>query len=130
MGLRVLVVEDNQLVTDAMAVLLEAHGHAVATAASLADAVAHCRAGRPELVLLDLTLPDGHGLRLFDLLAEADTPPATVALTGHDDHETRARCLAAGCRDVLVKPVPTRELVARLRAWEIELRADAQPPTG
>jgi CheY-like chemotaxis protein len=40
-----------------------------------------------------------------------------VALTGRDDPETRQRCLAAGCREVWVKPVPARELVSKSAAW-------------
>jgi DNA-binding response OmpR family regulator len=68
------------------------------------------------LVLLDLTLPDGSGLDLVQPLLAAGCK-TIVALTGHDDPETRARCLAAGCADVFVKPVPARELVARSAAW-------------
>jgi DNA-binding response OmpR family regulator len=67
-------------------------------------------------VLLDLTLPDGEGLDLVAPLKEAGCK-AVVALTGHDDPETRTRCLAAGCADVLVKPVPARQLVARAAEW-------------
>ena len=77
-----------------------------------------CAAERPDLVLLDLTLPDGDGLALFDELALAGIPrPLTVAMTGHDDPDTRRRCLAAGCAEVLVKPVPVRELLRRVSEW-------------
>jgi CheY-like chemotaxis protein len=44
-------------------------------------------------------------------------PATTVALTGHDDPVLTARCRAAGCRDVLLKPVPARELLARTADW-------------
>ena len=40
-----------------------------------------------------------------------------VALTGHDDTETAERCRAAGCADVLVKPVPARELISKVAGW-------------
>ena len=69
-----------------------------------------------KLVLLDLTLPDGDGLDLVEPLKAAGCE-TIVALTGHDDPETRARCLAAGCAEVLVKPVPARQLVARASEW-------------
>ena len=68
------------------------------------------------LVLLDLTLPDGSGLDLVGPLKAAGCG-TVVALTGHDDPDTRAKCLAAGCADVLVKPVPARALVARAAEW-------------
>jgi DNA-binding response OmpR family regulator len=61
-------------------------------------------------------LPDGDGLALVGPLTAAGCK-AVVALTGHDDPETRERCLAAGCADVLVKPVPARTLVARAGEW-------------
>jgi DNA-binding response OmpR family regulator len=103
----VLLVEDSDLVTSALRILFEETGRRVAIAASVAAAVAACRAEAPALMLLDLTLPDGDGLRVLD----------AVAMTGHDDDATRARCLAAGCADVLHKPVPTRELLARAGQW-------------
>lgn len=114
----VLLVDDSALVTEALAVLVEAMGHRCATAASVAEAVAVARADPPTVILLDLTLPDGDGLALLDRLREAGAPiPVTVALTGHDDAATRARCLAAGCRAVLTKPVSTATLLGGLADW-------------
>ena len=137
---RVLLVEDHPLVTDALTILLEAGGHEVRTADSVATAVERGREWRPELLLLDLTLPDGHGLELLPRLAAVDASPAiVVALTGHEDPGTIAHCRAAGCRDVLLKPVPARELLALVAGWAAELAdardADAgamrpRPPTG
>jgi DNA-binding response OmpR family regulator len=66
-------------------------------------------------VLLDLTLGAEDGLALF-ALSQAPRP-VVVALTGHDDPETRERCLAAGCLDVLVKPIRSRELKSQIAAW-------------
>jgi len=134
MALRVLLVEDNELVTDAMRVLLEAFDHEVLTAPTVAAGVACCVSHRPDIVLLDLTLPDGHGLQLLARLrAAGETPPMAVALTGHDDAGTLARCSAAGCRATLLKPVPTRELIALLATWEAEIadeRAGADARSG
>jgi DNA-binding response OmpR family regulator len=112
----VLVVEDNELVNAAMRILFENADRRVSVAASVADALAVGTTDPAALVLLDLTLPDGDGLALVEPLRSAGCK-VIVALTGHDDPETRARCLAAGCADVLVKPVPARELVARGTAW-------------
>jgi CheY-like chemotaxis protein len=112
-------VEDSALVTDALRLLFEETGHRVSVAASVAEGVAACTAAdRPDLVLLDLTLPDGDGLELLARLRAQGTPALqTVAMTGHDDPDTRARCLAAGCTEVLVKPVPARELLRLVREW-------------
>ena len=112
----VLIVEDNEHVTSALRILLESADHRVSTAASIAEALAVVRSDPAALVLLDLTLPDGDGLALIEPLRAAGSP-AIVALTGHDDSETRERCLSAGCVDVLLKPVPARELVRRAGEW-------------
>ena len=107
-----LLVDDSALVLEALGVLFEETGHRVTAAASVAAAVAAARADRPDLVLLDVTLGDEDGLAVLDALRTAGTPlPTVVAMTGHDDDATRDRCLAAGCVAVLVKPVPTRELL-------------------
>jgi len=112
----VLVVEDSDIVADALRILLEASGHRVSTAASIVDALATSHSDPAHLVLVDLTLPDGDGLSLIEPLRAAGAGKF-VALTGHDDTETRMRCLTAGCEDVLVKPVPARELMMRVDGW-------------
>jgi DNA-binding response OmpR family regulator len=97
-------------------VLFENTDRRVSIAGSIADALNAASTDPADLVLLDLTLPDGNGLLLVEPLISAGCR-TVVALTGHDDPETRARCIEAGCADVLVKPVPARELVARSAAW-------------
>ena len=98
--------------------LLEETGHRVTTADSVAAATTAAMADVPDVLLLDLSLPDGDGLEVVEQLRVASRLPRTcVALTGHDDDSLAARCRAAGCRDVLVKPVPVRVLLAKLREW-------------
>ena len=116
-----LIVEDNALVTSATRILLEDAGFRVSTAARVAEALAICRTDRPNAVLLDLKLPDGDGLQLLTHLREDGEPlPVVAAITGRDEPEIRARCLRAGCIDVVVKPVDVRALATRLRAWIAE----------
>jgi DNA-binding response OmpR family regulator len=112
----VLVVEDNEAVTSALRVLLESADRRVSIAGGIAEALAVATTDPADLVLLDLTLPDGDGLSLVAPLRTTGCR-VVVALTGHDDPATRARCLAAGCADVLLKPVPVRDLLARTAAW-------------
>jgi CheY-like chemotaxis protein len=113
----VLVVDDSELVTDALRALLDAYGFRSAAAHGVADATAAARDRRPDALLLDLTLPDGDGLEvLAALAADGGAVPVVVALTGHSDPETAARCRAAGCRAVLVKPLSAAELIRVLAA--------------
>jgi DNA-binding response OmpR family regulator len=108
----VLLVEDNELARDALRLLLQATGHRVCVAGSVTEALSVARAERPDLVLLDLTLPDGSGLEIVGPLLVEDNPPTFVALTGHDTDEVKQVCIAAGCTSVLVKPLTSQELLA------------------
>jgi CheY-like chemotaxis protein len=114
----VLVAEDNELVGSAMRILFEETGYRVTITRSIADTVAAAAADLVDLLLLDLGLSDGDGLQVLTRLGASDTrPTVTVALTGRDEPEVAARCVAAGCRAVLVKPVPARDLVRMVGEW-------------
>lgn len=109
---------------DAIRVLLDSAGYRVVTASTVAETVDQCNRDRVDVMLLDLSLPDGSGLdAIARVRAAGSMPPVTVALTGHDDPGLARRCRDAGCRDVLLKPVPARELVSRLAGWYAEGRA-------
>ena len=114
----VLLVEDRPEASEPVQLLLEETGHRVTVAASIDAAVDAARRDAPDVMLLDLTLPDGDGLRVLTTLqAEGAAPRVTVALTGRDDPDTAQRCLDAGCAAVLGKPVPIRELLRRMAEW-------------
>ena len=112
----ILIVEDNELVSGALRVLLETLDARVSTAATIAETLGVAEYDPPTLTLLDLTLPDGDGLAAVEALQTAGCK-TIVALTGHDDYATRDRCFAAGCTEVLLKPVPARELMTRVSQW-------------
>ena len=114
----VLVAEDNALVADAMRLLFEETGHRVTTTGSIVDTVAAATDDQVDLLLLDLGLSDGDGLAVLSELASRDAlPRVTVALTGRDEQEVSSRCLAAGCRAVMLKPVPVGELLRKSKEW-------------
>lgn len=114
----VLVAEDNELVCGAMRVLFEETGHRVSTAGHIAEIVDLVESDPVDLLLLDLGLADGDGLEVLSRLRDHGTMPrVVVALTGRDEPETVARCLAAGCREVLLKPVPARTMLAKVQEW-------------
>ena len=112
----VLVVEDHETVASAMCILFENAGRRVSTAATISEALDVVQREPARLVLLDLKLPDGDGLTLVAPLLAAGCG-TVVALTGRDEPEIRARCLAAGCAEVLQKGTPIRELIARTAVW-------------
>lgn len=117
--LHLLIVEDSRLLAQAFRLLFEESGYRVSVSETVAAAKAALGTDDTvDVMLLDLTLPDGNGLSvLTELHAEGGTPPrTTIALTGHDDDLTRERCLAAGCQTVLMKPISPRTLLAAVRA--------------
>jgi DNA-binding response OmpR family regulator len=119
----IVIVEDNGDVSDALEIVFRTSGYEVSVACTAAAAVKACRAiaargAVADLMLLDLSLPDASGLEALQETADAGVQPrVTVAITGHADPHVAAVCRAAGCHDVVVKPVGVRDLVARAAAW-------------
>ena len=112
----VLVVEDSDAIRAAFTILLEESGYAVAAAATGAEAVRLAERRAPDLVLLDLGLPDMPGLEVARRIRAAGRTPL-VALTGRDDPADRDAMLAAGCAAYLVKPVDTQQLIRSLPGY-------------
>lgn len=110
----VLVVEDERPIRRFVAAALAAKGYRVAEAASLAEARAHAVGEPPELVILDLALPDGDGLELVDWLREWSTAPILV-LSARGREDDKVAALDRGADDYLTKPFGVGELLARLR---------------
>jgi DNA-binding response OmpR family regulator len=116
----ILIVDDSSDVTGALRVLFEETGNEVSIASTIREAVALASERTVDVMLLDLTLPDGDGLSVLAKLKEQSAEPkVTAALTGRAEPEIAAACEAAGCQAVLVKPVPIGELLKRVREWTV-----------
>jgi DNA-binding response OmpR family regulator len=112
---RILIVEDSPLVTDAFSILFRESGYDVDVAATVAQAVEVATRRPADLILLDISLPDGDGLEVLQQLRERKAlPKATLAMTGHGDSRSHQQCLDAGCAEVLLKPVAIGELLRRI----------------
>jgi DNA-binding response OmpR family regulator len=109
---RVLVVEDDEDIAQALQRSLRMEGYEVRTAADGHDALEQGRAFAPDLVILDLGLPKVDVARA--LRADDDVP--ILILTARDALESRVEGLDAGADDYLVKPFERQELLARMRA--------------
>jgi CheY-like chemotaxis protein len=104
---RVLVVDDNLDAVHSMAMLLRVMGHEVQFAINGFAAIDVARTFHPDVILLDVGLPDFRGDQIarqlkFELGMER---VRMIAVTGRSDEETRTRVLAAGCEDLYVKPI-------------------------
>jgi DNA-binding response OmpR family regulator len=112
---RVLVVEDDAGIADAIAYALERDGMAPTVAGTLAAARDH--AGAADLAVLDLGLPDGSGFALLhEWRARGVAGPAVIVLTSRDSEVDCVASLEAGADDFVTKPFSPRALVARVRA--------------
>ncbi len=114
-GLRVLFVEDDAETRRLVARNLEAHGYQVDPAADGATALARWEARRPDLLLVDLGLPDVDGLEIIRRVRrEATTPIVVLSARGREEQKVAA--LDLGADDYVTKPFGMSELHARLRA--------------
>ena len=111
----ILVVEDEQAIAEPLAEGLERDGFTAEVAGTVAAALESFHARTPDLVLLDVMLPDGDGRDLCrDIRSESDVP--IVMLTARGEEMDKVLALELGADDYVVKPFSARELVARIRA--------------
>ena len=118
-GRTILLVEDNLHIREAFSLLLEDSGCVVRTAATGAEAIGSAAQNPPELVLLDLGLPDMRGLevaRAIKRQPQGEQIPI-IALTGHTLDADRVAAREAGCVGYLTKPINTAALLAALREF-------------
>ncbi len=111
----VLVVEDETKIRQLLRSLLEREGLEVVSTSSGAEAIALARSAHPDLVLLDLRLPDVPGEEVAREVRASSTVPI-VMLTAKAGEEHRIRGLELGADDYVTKPFSPRELVLRVRA--------------
>src|SRR5690606_4578120 len=114
--MRLLIIEDNQRLCQAVAESLRAQGFAVDTAASASDGLRIWRAAEYDAAVLDLMLPDGNGLSVLTEMRDRGNTTPVLILTALGAIEDRVRGLDCGADDYLVKPFALQELSARLRA--------------
>jgi two-component system response regulator RegX3 len=123
---RILVVEDEARIAEVVQSYLEREGHMVVTAATGADALADFARRRPDLVVLDLGLPDMAGEDVCRRIRAASDVPI-IMLTAKDGEEDLVRGLQLGADDYLTKPFSPRELRARVRALLRRAHSDEEP---
>ena len=114
MSLRVLVVEDNAEIRAVIQSSLSVEGFEVQTAVSLSEARALILHIPPDVVVLDLGLPDGDGRQLVDEVRRHKATPVIVVSARHQEAQ-KIELLDAGADDYLTKPFSMAELLARIR---------------
>jgi two-component system, OmpR family, KDP operon response regulator KdpE len=112
---RILIVEDDAGIRDVLTTLLESQGHRVVAAGSAARAAIEARSHRPDLVIVDLGLPDRDGITVIGDIRRHSSMPILV-LSARTAEPDKIAALDAGADDYVGKPFSTPELMARVRA--------------
>lgn len=112
----VLVVDDEPVLAEMVSMALRYEGWNIATASDGASAIASARAERPDVVVLDVMLPDMSGLEVLHRLRKENPALPVLLLTAKDAVEDRIAGLTAGGDDYVTKPFSIEEVVLRLRA--------------
>jgi two-component system OmpR family response regulator len=113
---RVLVVDDDPYITDLVATALRYEGFEAATASKGREALTLVDSFRPELIVLDVMLPDLEGFEVQRRLADSGRRVPVLFLTARDATEDKVRGLTIGGDDYVTKPFSLEELIARIRA--------------
>jgi two-component system OmpR family response regulator len=114
--INVLVVDDESVLAEMVSMALRYEGWNIATAGDGGSAIASARAQRPDVVVLDVMLPDMSGLDVLHKLREENPQLPVLLLTAKDALEDRIAGLTAGGDDYVTKPFSIEEVVLRLRA--------------
>ena len=114
--INVLVVDDEAVLAEMVSMALRYEGWNIATAGDGSAAIASARAQRPDVVVLDVMLPDMSGLDVLRKLREENPQLPVLLLTAKDAVEDRIAGLTAGGDDYVTKPFSIEEVVLRLRA--------------
>jgi len=113
----VLIVDDEPTPREFLQQTLSAKGYATLEAGTVAEAQAQIDIGYADILLLDINLPDGSGMRLLERLAQEQPALPVIIFTGYGDIETAVDAMQAGAQDFLTKPIDnTRLLKALARA--------------
>ena len=112
---KILVVEDDWSICAFLETMLQAGGYQVLTARSCSQGLLVFASHQPDLVILDLGLPDMDGLEFLCRVRENSTVPIIV-LSARTDESDKVTALDQGANDYITKPFGTAELLARLRA--------------
>ncbi len=111
--MKILLVEDNETLAKGLVYLLEQNKYNVIHTLNVKDTINYLINEKPDLIILDISLPDGDGFDLYNREI-SKRKIATIFLTAKDDEDDIVKGLELGADDYITKPFSTRELIARI----------------
>lgn len=109
----ILLVEDNESIAEGLVYAFKMNNYCLDYKTTMKDAIEYLNNNTPELIILDVSLPDGNGFNLYeDNIKKSQIP--VIFLTARDDEDDIIKGLNLGAEDYMTKPFSTRELLARV----------------
>ena len=132
MPIKILVIDDDNAVTDLLALLLRSQGFDVASTTNSTEGLSMIRDNSPDIVVLDLMMPEMDGWQICKAVREFSHVPIII-LSALNDPSMIASVLDAGADDYLTKPTPSRVLIAHInrlvnRSGSVNSSASTQDP--
>ncbi len=112
--MNIFLLEDNETIVKGLEYSFKANNYELYSVNNLKDAYTYLKNNKPNLIILDISLPDGNSLNLYkDVIKDLNIP--TIFLTALDDEDTIVNCFNLGCDDYITKPFSSKELLARIQ---------------
>lgn len=111
--MKVLLVEDNEMVAKGLIYSLNQNGYTLVHKVNVKETIIFLQAETVDLIILDISLPDGNGFELYEKQIQNKNIP-TIFLTAKDEEDDIVKGLELGAEDYITKPFSTRELIARI----------------
>lgn len=110
----ILLIEDNENIVNGLEYFFKKEGFDFDSCSSVRSAKDYLKENRPEIIILDISLPDGTGENLYiDVIKKMNI--STLVLTAYDEEDEVVSLLGLGCEDYMTKPFSTKELLARVK---------------
>ena len=110
----ILLVEDNENIISGLEYAFSKNNYNLVSKTNIKSAVEYLNVEKPELIILDVSLPDGNGFDLYkSAIKEKEIP--VIFLTARDDEDDVIKGLSLGAEDYMTKPFSTKELLVRVR---------------
>lgn len=125
--MKILIIEDDSSIQTLLKLSLKVEGYEARTVGTLAAGISELSSGEVDLVLLDLTLPDGSGFELLQTMQQEYTSIPVIVLTAKNEMNDKILGFQLGADDYLTKPFETRELLERIKAVMRRMQATVPP---
>lgn len=112
--MNILLIEDNQTIIEGLVYAFKKNNYNLIVKKNIFDSVNYLNENNPDLIILDVMLPDGNGFDLFESIIKIKNIP-TIFLTAKEDEEYVIKGLSLGAEDYMIKPFSTKELLIRVR---------------